>query len=60
MEIPKKRNILSISDKIEIFKELEKGISNAVVWEKFNLKSSTVSTIWKNKEKVFKAAEEVN
>lgn len=60
MEISRKRTILSVSDKIDILKELEKGNSNASVCKKFNLKSSTVSTIWKNKEKIFKASEEVN
>lgn len=57
METPKKRKTLSISDKVDIIRELEKGSTNSSVCKNYELSSSTVSTIWKNRESVLKAFE---
>lgn len=47
-----KRKILSVSDKFKIIEELENGRSNSVVCKTHNLSTSTVSTIWKNRDKL--------
>ena len=53
----KKKTHLSISDKVKILHELENGKSNIVLCKKFNLNSSTVTTIWKNRTSIIKAFE---
>lgn len=52
-----KRKQLSVSDKINVIHELERGLSNSDVSRKHGLSSSTVSTIWKNREKLTGAFE---
>ena len=60
MSNPRKRKALSISDKVSILREIEKGMTNVLVCQKFNLSPSTVSTIVKNEENIFKAFYENN
>jgi DNA-binding NarL/FixJ family response regulator len=52
-----KRKCLSIHEKVEIIRELERGEKNAEVCKKFNLLPSTVSTLLKNKEAILSALE---
>jgi hypothetical protein len=52
-----KRKCLSIREKVEIIRELERGEKNVEVCKKFNLSPSTVSTLWKNKEAILSALE---
>jgi hypothetical protein len=52
-----KRKCLSICEKVEIIRELERGEKNVEVCKKFNLSPSTVSTLWKNKEAILSALE---
>lgn len=54
-----KRKCLSIREKVEIINELERGTKNVDVCKMFSLTSSTVSTLWKNKD-VYKSAMENN
>ena len=56
----KKRKHLSISDKVEILHELENGKSNSALYKQFNLRFSTVSTIWKNRASIIKVFEKNN
>lgn len=46
------RNSLTLEEKIKIVYQISSGISNADVCRKFGLSSSTVSTIWKNRDKI--------
>jgi hypothetical protein len=52
-----KRKCLSIREKVEIIRELERGEQNVEVCKTFNLSPSTVSTLWKNKEVILSALE---
>jgi hypothetical protein len=52
-----KRNCLSIRERVEIIRELERGKKNVEVYNKFNLSPSTVSTLWKNKEATLSSLE---
>ncbi|RZF34512.1 hypothetical protein LSTR_LSTR011754 [Laodelphax striatellus] len=47
-----KRKTLSVSEKLKIIREIENGKSKAYVCRTYNLPNSTVSTIWKNREKL--------
>lgn len=58
MDTPKKRKVLCISDKINIIQEIESGKTNSLICKQFNLSTSTVSTIWKNRKSIYKAFEE--
>lgn len=53
-----KRKILSVNDKIKIIRELENGQSNSAVCKTHGLSASTVSTIWKNRDKLRTAFEQ--
>ena len=48
----RRKKVLTIHEKIEILKNLENGIKNREICKKYNVKSSTVSTILKNKDKI--------
>ena len=48
----KKRKAMDISEKVEIIQAIESGLKNVEVCSKFNKKSSTVSTIWKNRQQI--------
>lgn len=50
-----KRKTLTIDEKVQILKELDSGLKNSDICKKYNLSSSTVSTILKNKEKFVSA-----
>jgi hypothetical protein len=51
-----KRKCLSIHEKVEIIRELERGEKNVEVCKKKTyLSPSTVSTLWKNKEVILSA-----
>jgi hypothetical protein len=52
-----KRKFLPVREKDEIIRELERGDTKVFVSKKFNLSSSTVLTLWKNKEKILSAFE---
>ena len=45
---------------MNIIQELENGNSNSTVCKQFNLKPSTVSTVWKNREIIKKLFEGKN
>lgn len=45
-----KRKILTIAEKMNIIQKMESGMSNVLICKKFKLNSSTVSTIWKNRQ----------
>src|SRR5699024_4347588 len=47
-----KRKMLSIEEKGAIIARLENGESNASLSNEFGISHSTVTTIWKNKEKI--------
>lgn len=57
MESTIKRKALSVSEKVAIVKELQSGEKNSAVCKKYGLSSSTVSTIWKNREVILSAFE---
>ena len=48
----RKRVVLSINDKLEVLSLLDKSVSRSVICEKFGIGKSTVSDIWKNRDKV--------
>lgn len=50
-----KRKVLTVGEKAEIIRTLENGEKNSEVCKKFGLSSSTVSTLWKNKDTILKA-----
>lgn len=52
----KKRNVLSIEEKIKIIRSLEDGSSQARVARDRNLAKTTVSTIWQNRKKILEAS----
>lgn len=52
-----KRKILSVSEKVQLIRELENGTSNVTVSKKYGLSASTISTIWKNRESSLSAFE---
>lgn len=45
-----KRKSLTVSDKMQVVRALREGLSNSDVCERFGLSTSTVSTIWKNRD----------
>lgn len=47
-----KRKALTIEEKIEIIEKLEKGEKNADICKELKLVSSTVSSIWKDRERL--------
>lgn len=52
-----KRKILSVSEKVQIIREIENGTPNIIVSKKYGLSASTISTIWKNRESSLSAFE---
>jgi hypothetical protein len=52
-----KRKCLSVREKVEIIRELERGEKNVEVCNKFHLSLSIASTLWKNKEAILSALE---
>lgn len=48
----KKRKVLSIEEKGAIIARIENGETNAALAEEFQLSHSSVTTIWKNREKI--------
>ncbi|MPC83751.1 hypothetical protein E2C01_078467 [Portunus trituberculatus] len=48
---PKKHNFLSFKDKLELIRKCEAGIARCVIAAQMGVPSSTVSTIWKNRDK---------
>ncbi|XP_023317375.1 tigger transposable element-derived protein 4-like [Trichogramma pretiosum] len=56
--ILKKRKTLSINDKFLIIQDLQNQKSHTQVCNAYQLSSSTVSTIWKNRESIIKSFEE--
>lgn len=52
-----KRKCLTVNEKVEIIREIERGAKNSEICKKFSLSSSTVSTLWKNKNVYLKAFE---
>lgn len=55
-----KRRSLATSIKVNIIRALERGMTNNEISLKFQLPVSTVSTIWKNREKIMKDFRERN
>ena len=51
----RKRSVLTLEKKLNIVKELEKGISQRAVGAKFGVAKSTVADIWKDRVKLFTA-----
>ncbi|CAB0038511.1 unnamed protein product, partial [Trichogramma brassicae] len=54
----KKRKILSVNDKFLIIQDLQNHKSHTQVCNAYQLSSSTVSTIWKNRDSIIKSFEE--
>ena len=57
MEAPRvgskrKRTVLTLEKKLEVLKELDKGLSQRLVGEKHGIAKSTVADIWKDREKI--------
>ncbi|KRT86731.1 hypothetical protein AMK59_1505 [Oryctes borbonicus] len=52
-----KRKTLSISEKVLIIRELENGCSNYTLSKRYELPSSTISTIWRNRQNILDAFE---
>lgn len=48
----KTRKTLTLSQKLEILRDLENGASNSAICKSYNLSKSTVSTILKNKDNI--------
>ncbi len=51
----RKRTVLTLEKKIEIIKALEKGSSQRVVGERFEVAKSTIADIWKDRKKIIDA-----
>lgn len=49
---PSKRKCLSITQKVEIIAEMERGAKNFTMSEKYSIPTSTISSILKNKETI--------
>lgn len=54
----RKRKCLAVNDKVEIIKDIERGVKNVDVCKKYGISSSSVSTLVKNKDKIFSSFEE--
>lgn len=52
MSTPNRRKCITIEEKNTIIKRLESGISNAAICKEFGIGHSTVSSIWKNRNKI--------
>ena len=52
--------VLSILDEGKIITALQKSEKKSSECKSFNLSASTVSTLWKNQETIFKAYQENN
>ncbi|KAK9730178.1 Tc5 transposase DNA-binding domain [Popillia japonica] len=52
-----KRKPLSISEKVLIIRELQSGSPNFVISKRYDLPTSTISTIWRNREAILYAFE---
>lgn len=52
--VKRKRNVLSLETKIEIIKRLEKQESQASIAKHYDIGTSTVSDLWKNKDEILK------
>lgn len=50
--MPSNRKSLTLEQKIKIIDEINSGASNADICRKYSLSTSTVSTIWKSKDKI--------
>lgn len=48
------KKFLTLEIKNKIIIEINSGTSNSDIFKKYDLSSSTVSTIWKNKDKTIK------
>ncbi|MPC19769.1 hypothetical protein E2C01_012694 [Portunus trituberculatus] len=48
---PKKHNFLPFKDKLDLIRKCEEGIAHSVVAAEMGVPRSTVSTIWKNRDK---------
>ncbi|MPC18237.1 hypothetical protein E2C01_011116 [Portunus trituberculatus] len=48
---PKKHNFLPFKDKLELIRKCEAGIAHSVVAAQMGVPRSTVSTIWKNRDR---------
>ena len=60
MEAPRvgskrKRAVLTLEKKLQVLKELDKGLSQRLVGEKQGIAKSTVADIWKDREKIITA-----
>lgn len=53
----RRRKSITVKEKIEIIKSIERGISKAEVGRQKNLSKTTICTIWSNREKIKKASE---
>ena len=60
MEHKTKRQSLTLAKKLEIVRKLENGSTNSELCEVYKLSKSTISTIWANKQKIYKAANQQN
>ena len=52
----RKRNVLTIESKLEIIKQLEKGVSGSSLAVRYNIGKATVSDIKKQKEAILQHA----
>ena len=57
MTVKRKLSVKTLAEKCQALKDLENGISNKNVAEKYGVPKKTVSTWFKNKEKLFTALE---
>ncbi|MPC19384.1 hypothetical protein E2C01_012296 [Portunus trituberculatus] len=48
---PKQHNFLPFKDNLELIRKCEAGIAHSIVAAQISVPRSTVSTIWKNKDK---------
>lgn len=57
--VSKKRKAITVEEKFAVICRLEAGESNVVVSSEFGLSHSTISTIWKSRDKI-KTAVDIN
>ena len=56
----KKRRELSILEKLDIIKKLEKNIERKDIENEYGISKSTISVLWKNKEEIYNESRENN
>ncbi|CAG2053636.1 unnamed protein product [Timema podura] len=54
-QLTRKRKVFTIGDKILIIRDLERGTSQSKLARELNIQQSTVSRMWKNRDKIISA-----